>query len=399
VVVPLSLRELRQWVPEIADLAKATRDMATNHGNSAAFYRDVAKASTWQGEAALTAMTSIQLAAAAHDVKAEDLSAAAVAMNRDEEDAAKLAHTVQTIVDDADEAPAVEIDQSTNQVSPPPNYDHLDKATKAQIAEKIVDLRARIANALTEGDRIDTDLAGAIAKATGTPPPTTTPTSLGGLLGVPGSGPPPPPPLSDARRRAVEYADHWADNRSDPHRANPDYENFGDGGGDCTNFASQVMRAGGFKDVGNPVDDAWGNPNREWYYENSMRGIPGVNSLDRSSSWAVAQANRDFVVNSDRGQVVGKSPMPASAALDPLAPSKAGLVPGDLIYYHDAATGTINHTAVYVGQQMQGGRLVDVVDQHANGDNNFRNDWMPDHGGFTGGSASVEFVHLAYPGD
>jgi hypothetical protein len=53
--VPLSLRELRQWVPEMTDLARATRDMAANHTNSTAFYRDVVKASTWQGEAAQTA--------------------------------------------------------------------------------------------------------------------------------------------------------------------------------------------------------------------------------------------------------------------------------------------------------------------------------------------------------
>jgi hypothetical protein len=48
---------------------------------------------------------------------------------------------------------------------------------------------------------------------------------------------------------------------------------------------------------------------------------------------------------------------------------------------------------------MQNGVLTDVVDQHANGDNNFRNDWMPDGTDFIGGSASAEFVHLTYPGE
>jgi cell wall-associated NlpC family hydrolase len=201
--------------------------------------------------------------------------------------------------------------------------------------------------------------------------------------------------LSDARRRAIEYADHWAGSADDPHRANPEYENFGDGGGDCTNFASQVMRAGGLKDVGNGIDDWHRGDADDWYYNNGIH-FPWN---DRSNTWSVAQANRDFIVNSGRGNVVGTAPMPTRAALDPLAPSKAGLVPGDLIYYHDTATGTINHTAVYVGQEMKNGRLVDVVDQHANGDNNFHNDWMPDGSGFTGGSASVEFVHLHYPGD
>jgi cell wall-associated NlpC family hydrolase len=92
--------------------------------------------------------------------------------------------------------------------------------------------------------------------------------------------------------------------------------------------------------------------------------------------------------------------MPANlAALDPPAPSKAGLIPGDLIYYHDDATGTINHTVVYVGQEMQTGGLVDVVDQHAWGNNKFHSDWMPDRPGFNGGKASVEFVYVSYPGE
>lgn len=197
--------------------------------------------------------------------------------------------------------------------------------------------------------------------------------------------------LSEARRRALAYADRWHDNAG-----NPDYDNYGEGGGDCTNFASQVMRAGGFNDVGDGIDDWRRGDADDWYYNNGLH-FPGNTN---SNTWSVAQANRDFVVNSGRGRVVGTAPMPADlAAPDPLAPSKAGLVPGDLIYYHDTATGTINHTAVYVGQKFENGTLVDVVDQHANGDNNFRNNWMPDNPGFNGGHASVEFVHLTYPGE
>ncbi|MEN4479076.1 amidase domain-containing protein [Mycolicibacterium cosmeticum] len=201
--------------------------------------------------------------------------------------------------------------------------------------------------------------------------------------------------LSEARKRAIAYADEWAGSESDPHKHNPDYANFGDGGGDCTNFASQVMRAGGFQDVGDGIDDWHRGDADDWYYNNGMH-VPGN---DRSNTWSVAQANRDFVTQqSNRGQIVGTAPMPSANSLDPLAPSKAGLVPGDLIYYRDT-NGNINHTAVYVGQSMQNGVLTDVVDQHANGDNNFRNDWMPDGTDFIGGSASAEFVHLTYPGE
>ena len=46
--------------------------------------------------------------------------------------------------------------------------------------------------------------------------------------------------------------------------------------------------------------------------------------------------------------------------------------------------GTTNGLSFYVGQKMENGALVDTVDQHANGDNNLRNDWMPDGTDFIG---------------
>jgi hypothetical protein len=187
--VSLSLKELQDWVPELGDLAIATRDRAINHSTSTQFYQDLVKASTWQGQAADEARMSMLMAAAAHDVKAEDLSAAADAMNRAEQDAQKLADTVKAILDDAAAAPAVEIDPATNQVKVPASYDYLDDEAKMAVSQKIADLEARIADAVAEGDRIDADLAKAIAKATGLPAPTTPATTLPELLGIPGDGP------------------------------------------------------------------------------------------------------------------------------------------------------------------------------------------------------------------
>ena len=39
----MTLRDLREWVPEIADLAGSTRDAAANHTASADFYRALAQ--------------------------------------------------------------------------------------------------------------------------------------------------------------------------------------------------------------------------------------------------------------------------------------------------------------------------------------------------------------------
>ncbi|TGB35816.1 DUF4185 domain-containing protein [Mycolicibacterium peregrinum] len=178
-----NLRTLRDWVPEIGDLTAATRKRATGHVDSSDFYRALIKASTWQGDAANEATVSMLMAVFAHDVRAEDLSKAADAMGRAERDAQTLANTVKAILDDAGQNPAVDVNQDTNQVSAPSNYDYLDDDTKATVSEKIADLGARIADALAEGDRINTELAQAMAQASGiAEPATTAPTSLADLL-------------------------------------------------------------------------------------------------------------------------------------------------------------------------------------------------------------------------
>ncbi|GAE88597.1 hypothetical protein JCM21531_2050 [Acetivibrio straminisolvens JCM 21531] len=70
------------------------------------------------------------------------------------------------------------------------------------------------------------------------------------------------------RAKAVEYAHRWAFGR------NPKYFNFDKLGGDCTNFASQVLFAG--SNVMNFT------PTYGWYYIDANRRTPswtGVNYL------------------------------------------------------------------------------------------------------------------------
>ncbi|ANO02083.1 MULTISPECIES: amidase domain-containing protein [Mycobacteroides] len=193
-----------------------------------------------------------------------------------------------------------------------------------------------------------------------------------------------PPDLSEARRRAIEYADKWADGN------NPDYKVYPE---DCTNFVSQALRAGGFKDEGDGWDD-WHHGDRDdWYYNKDT-----FNRWNHESqTWNNAAASHDYLTqHSGRGQITGVMGTPTASGLDPLAPSKAGLVPGDLVYYKDNA-GKIDHVAVYAGQvRAADGTLMDVVDQHS-GTNNFHKSWAPIDPSFIGGPAQAEFVHLNYP--
>lgn len=211
---------------------------------------------------------------------------------------------------------------------------------------------------------------------------------------------PAPTALPDARRRAIEYADRWA------RGANPEYKDFG-GGYDCANFVSQALQAGGFENDGSALGNMTGESSDEWYYDNHWRALPRI-LLERkpqSATWSLAREHHNyFTQHSGLGEITSVVATPSRAGLDPLAASHAGLVPGDLIYYKNAE-GEIDHVAMYVGTQMawnpELGREVptDVVDQHANGSNNVRNDWMPDTVDYHGGLAQAEFVHLTYPGE
>jgi hypothetical protein len=87
------------------------------------------------------------------------------------------------------------------------------------------------------------------------------------------------------RAAAHSYADSWSSNTDlgDPAQRNPAYVNFGN---DCTNFVSQVMRAGGYPDHNGSYNDCsnvwWFN----WY-----------NPLIYSNSWVNASCMNYFASN------------------------------------------------------------------------------------------------------
>lgn len=162
----LNLGELKEWPPEIADLAQAAQEAADNHTGSAEFYRSLITVSTWEGQGAEAAKSAMTATAADHDAVADHLGVAASRMQRVHHDAEALAETIKRILDDAAAQPAVGIDESTNQVIPP-DTSHMTEEYAAQVAAKVTDLRGRIADALADGARIDTELAGAITTASG----------------------------------------------------------------------------------------------------------------------------------------------------------------------------------------------------------------------------------------
>lgn len=115
------------------------------------------------------------------------------------------------------------------------------------------------------------------------------------------------------REKAVEYAHRWAYFR------NPDYYDFSDIGGDCTNFASQVLFAG-YNEMN--YKRLYG-----WYYNNIG---------DRTPSWTGVNELYSFLVNNR-----GAGP---KAVVVPIG----GISPGDLVQLDFDGDGVFDHTPVIV---------------------------------------------------
>ena len=84
------------------------------------------------------------------------------------------------------------------------------------------------------------------------------------------------------RLSAITYAQKYALS------PNPNYYHFGGIGGDCTNFISQCLFAGGFK---------MQYSQNGWYYKSSY---------DRSPSWTSVTALQNFLLNNKKNGPQGK---------------------------------------------------------------------------------------------
>lgn len=138
--------------------------------------------------------------------------------------------------------------------------------------------------------------------------------------------------LDERRTAAVAYADMYcgaASDGSNEYRYNSNYTNFNDLGGDCANFASQVLfEGGGFKKTAT------------WNY----RGGKG------SRAWVNAQAFRTFLSYSGRGSQIAKG------KYKDVYQSAYGLLPGDIVAY--VKKGKVTHIAVVTGLDSNGYPLV-----------------------------------------
>lgn len=131
------------------------------------------------------------------------------------------------------------------------------------------------------------------------------------------------------RDAAADYARKWAYS----YNLIP-FGAFGFGAADCTNFSSQVLKAGGWVEVGYP-DRA---SSSSWFFRTLIPKIQGP-----SYSWASAEHWPTFALSSRRAVKVS---------------SISELEPGDIIQADWDASGTADHTIVVNGINSTGERLI-----------------------------------------
>lgn len=140
--------------------------------------------------------------------------------------------------------------------------------------------------------------------------------------------------IDDRRKNAIEYAKLYcgaSEKKHDFYKYNTEYKNFNSEGGDCANFASQILHEGGkFKTTSS------------WNYDKNKRSATGP--------WINADKFTNYMLYSGRASVIAKG------SYNEVYKASYKLLPGDFVAYEKK--GDITHISVVTGADSKGYSLV-----------------------------------------
>ena len=138
--------------------------------------------------------------------------------------------------------------------------------------------------------------------------------------------------LTQEQQKAIDYAHRYCGVSTEEEyefKFNREYKNFNPDGGDCANFASQIMyESGRFK------------KNSIWNY----------NNRDGTKAWVNAQGFKNYILNSGRGSLICKG------SYEETYKKSYNLRPGDFVAYEKG--GRITHVSTVTGMDSKGYPLV-----------------------------------------
>lgn len=138
--------------------------------------------------------------------------------------------------------------------------------------------------------------------------------------------------LTQEQQKAIDYAHRYCGVSTEEEyefKFNREYKNFNPDGGDCANFASQIIyESGRFK------------KNSIWNY----------NNRDGTKAWVNAQGFKNYILNSGRGSLICKG------SYEETYKESYNLRPGDFVAYEKG--GRITHVSTVTGMDSKGYPLV-----------------------------------------
>lgn len=138
--------------------------------------------------------------------------------------------------------------------------------------------------------------------------------------------------INDRRKKAVEYAQRYCGAASEEKygfKYNKKYRNYNSQGGDCANFASQILHEGGkFR------------KNHMWNY----------NSSGATRAWLNADGFKNYMLHSGRASLI------AYGNYEKVYKASYKLLPGDFVAYEK--NGDVVHISVVTGADSRGYSLV-----------------------------------------
>lgn len=138
--------------------------------------------------------------------------------------------------------------------------------------------------------------------------------------------------LTEEQKKGVEYAHKFCGAAADEEygmKFNPQYKDFNPDGGDCANYASQIMfESGRFK------------KNQTWNYVDNSG----------TKAWVNAQGFKNYLLNSGRGSLICKG------SYQDVYKLAYNMTPGDIVAYEKG--GRITHVSTVTGLDSRGYPLV-----------------------------------------
>jgi hypothetical protein len=170
--VGLSLADVQHWDPEqIDDVSAAAAQRARTSSQTAQDLRNLSVFGSWKGEAGEAAQQAMQQSATKLSMSAKEAFLVSLGAQRAAAEVRTVKNDLNSLLEFAAAAPAVQIDTATNTVIPPDTTGMSDEDIQ-QLAAKTTEVENRMVAVLAAAEEADADLARVLSAATGGDPAT-----------------------------------------------------------------------------------------------------------------------------------------------------------------------------------------------------------------------------------